>query len=86
MMNLDWLNEKIPYLYKSNWIYKIICFLLFRPKKKLSYKEYIMILYGINRHKLGDAEAKEKAIIKALDVYKYHHEGLLPDTKEDDEQ
>lgn len=45
-----------------------------------------MILYGINRHKLGDAEAKEKAIIKALDVYKYHHEGLLPDTKEDDEQ
>lgn len=79
-MNLDWMNETIPYLENGNWLYKIICFLLFRRKKKLSYKEYMMLLYGLNRKALGEGRSKERAIIKALDVYKGLHGGEMPPT------
>ena len=72
------MNERIPRLERGNWIYYIICFLLFRAKKKLTYKEYMMILYGVNKKKLGEQEAKEKAIIRTIEVYKYLHEGSTP--------
>lgn len=88
-MNLDWMNEAIPNLERGNWMYSIICFLMGRRKKKLTYKEYMMLLYGLNRKKLGEDESIKKATIRSLDIYKYHHNGNLPETadiKKDDEQ
>ena len=76
---ISWIEEKIPYLPNGNWLYKVVCFVLFKRKKKLSYKEYMMLLYEINRKKIGEDLAKEKAIIKALDIYKGLHEGKLPE-------
>ena len=82
-MDLEWMNETLPNLKHGNWMYSIICFLIGRRKKKLSYKEYMMLLYELNRKKLGEKESKENAIIRALDLYKYHHNGNLPEMAED---
>lgn len=88
-MNLEWMNEPIPNIEKGNWMYSIICFLMGRRKKKLTYREYMMLLYELNRKKLGENESNKRAIIRSLDIYKYHHNGNLPETadnNEDDEQ
>lgn len=60
-----------------------------RRKKKLTYKEYMMLSYGLNRKKLGEHESKKRAINKVLELYKYHHNGEPPEMtelEEDDEQ
>lgn len=78
VMNLAWMDEKIPRLWRGNWMYNIVCFLLFKRKTKLSYREYMMLLYGINKRKLGEDKARQLSITQALEVYKSLHEGNLP--------
>ena len=39
-----------------------------------------MLLYGLNRKALGEDKSKERAIIKALDVYKGLHGREMPPT------
>lgn len=73
-----WLNEKIPFLKKSNWLYKFVCVCMGKSNKKLSYKEMYLLLYGLNRSKVGEKKAKEKAMYKILDIYKFHHSNQLP--------
>ena len=46
--NLKWMEEKIEKLPNNNWWYKLICFLLFRRKTKLTFKELYMILENVN--------------------------------------
>lgn len=75
----DWLNETIPCLKDGNWLYKIVCFCLGRRKKKLSYKEMYMLLYGLNRNKIGNGKAKEEALKRILVIYKSHHNNRLPE-------
>lgn len=83
-MNLDWINEEIPKLPRGNWLYKIMCFMLL--KKRLTYKEYMMVMYEMNKKVLGDHRAKEKSINRAMEIYKWLN-GKLPDMgEEDDEQ
>lgn len=83
-MNLDWINEKIPKLPRGNWLYKVMCFMLM--KKRLSYKEYMMVMYEVNKGKLGEEKAKEKSVNRAIEIYKQLN-GKMPDMgKEDDGQ
>lgn len=78
MHNLElWLKEEIPYIKNSNWLYKIVCF--FKGKRKLTYEEMFLILYGINKGHLGEKEAKRKALERILIIYKEHHNNKLPD-------
>jgi len=89
MMDLNWMNERLPSLERGSWIYNAVCFLIGRRKKKLTYKEYMMVLYGLNRDALGEHKARERAINKVLELYKYHHNGELPEMaelEENDEQ
>lgn len=76
-MNLDWMNERIPRMPKANWFYKFICFITFRARRKLSYKEYILITSELNRKTLGEHEAKREALNKAIELYKWLN-GKLP--------
>lgn len=85
-MNLDWIEEKIPRVNRGNWIYNLVCFLLAKRKRKLSYKEYMMILFELNKNNLGEDKAKEKSIMKAIEVYKYNHNGMLPDMGDDENE
>lgn len=73
-----WLDEKIPYLKDGDKLYRIVCFCLGKRKKKMSYKEMYLFLYGLNKGKLGEKPAKEKALFRILEIYKSHHDNNLP--------
>lgn len=66
----EWLNEKIIKIPHYNWLYQIICFLMFRGRRKLSYKDLFLLIYGTNRTKMMDKEAKEYALYKIVEMYK----------------
>lgn len=77
--NVEWLNEKIPYLDHANWLYKIICFLMGRIKHKLTYWEMYLILYGTNRGKrFSEEDAKRLSMLRTIEIYKFHHNNKLP--------
>lgn len=84
-MNLEWMNERIPRMRKGNWLYNLICFVCGRRKQKLTYKEYMMITYDLNKKKLGDREAKEASVNKALEIYMWLNK-KLPDLGEKDDE
>ena len=66
----EWLNEKVVKTPYYNWIYQTVCFLMLRWKRKLTYKDLFLLLYGVNRNKMGDKEAKEFALYKIVEIYK----------------
>ena len=72
----EWFNEPIDKLKSGNWLYRFVCFFLF--KKKLTYKEMYLMLYGINRKKLGETKSKEKAMLRIIQIYKDLHNNNLP--------
>ena len=75
---LAWMNEKIQSVEHSNWLYKLCCFFLGKRKEKLTYEEMFLLLYGLNRNKLGDYKAKFQAMNQILKIYKYQN-NKLPD-------
>lgn len=73
------MEERIPFLVKSNWLYQIICFFMGKRKKKLSYKDMYILLYGLNRNNIkNEKEAKELSMLKVLEIYKSLHNNKLP--------
>ena len=80
MIDLAWMEEKIPKLPRGNWLYKTLCLLTFR--KNLSYKEYYMIILEVNKKKIGEQLSKEKAIRRTLSLYKELN-GKYPENYDD---
>lgn len=66
----EWLNETVVSVPYYNWLYKIVCFLFGKRKKKMTYQELFLLLYGLNRNKVGDKKAKEMALYKIVEFYK----------------
>ena len=79
---MKWMDEKVPHIESGNWLYNIICFMTGKRKEKMSYKEIYAFMYELNRKKLGEDESIKKATIRSLDIYKYHHNGNLPEMAE----
>lgn len=75
---MEWFEEKIEYIEGDKFLYKLVCFCLKGPKKRLSYKELYLLLYGLNRRKLGNKKAKEMAIKRIVEIYKSHHDNNEP--------
>lgn len=75
---MEWFNEKIEYIKDDKFLYKLVCFFLKGPKKRLSYKELYLLLYGLNRQKLGEYNARKKAMGKIIEIYKTHHNNNEP--------
>lgn len=69
-MEMMWLNEKIESLPKNNGLYKFVC--TFLGKKKLSYKQMYLLLFNLNKSKLGTDNAKKMAFSEILNVYKHN--------------
>ena len=69
-ISTEWLEETIEKVNNINWLYKLICFLLFKRKKKLTYKEMYLLLYGLNRRNIGDKEAKQLSMERIIKIYK----------------
>lgn len=74
---LDWFNEKIERVNGSNWLYRFMCFCLCR--KRLTYKQLFLILYGLNKRRFGEKTAKYLALARILEIYKSLHDNKLPD-------
>ena len=56
---MEWLNEKVESLPNGNKLYKIICFLLGKRKKKMNYKEIYLIVQRLNEKRLGKEKSYE---------------------------
>ena len=50
----------------------------------MSYKQYYLMLCHLNEKTLGLEEAKKAALIRVLELYKYLHDGNLPEGVEKD--
>lgn len=79
--DLSWMDERIERVEHSNWLYKFCCFFLFRARKKLSYNEMFVLLYGLNRKLLGHDDARKYAMAQVVDIYKYLNNNKLPNMK-----
>lgn len=75
---MDWFDEKIEYIEGDKFLYKLVCFCLKGPKKRLSYKELYLLLFGLNKRNLGEKKAKIKAMNKIIEIYKTHHDNNEP--------
>ena len=82
---MDWFDELVPRIESGNWLYNFICFCVGKRKQKLSYKEIYMILVELNRNALGLEKAKKASIIRVLNIYKYLHDGKLPEGVENED-
>ena len=45
---MEWFDEKVERVKDDKFLYKFICFFLGGPKKRLSYKELFILIYGLN--------------------------------------
>lgn len=72
-----WMMESIPDIKGSSKLYKFICFL--NKRRKFSYQDYYLLLLALNKNKLGENAAKEKALNRVLDIYQDFHDGKMPD-------
>ena len=70
---MNWLEETVESVEHSNWLYKACCWFLLKPKKKLTYSELFMILYGLNKKALGYEDAKKFAFKQLIEVYKWNN-------------
>lgn len=75
---MEWFDEKIERIKDDKFLYKFICFFLGGPKKRLSYKELFVLIYGLNRRKLGEEKSKKLAMNRILKIYKDLHNNNLP--------
>jgi len=73
-----WFDEKIEYIKNDRFLYKVICFILGGPRKRLTYKELYLFLFSLNKRRIGERNAKIKAIDKIIEIYKSHHDNNEP--------
>lgn len=71
---IAWTKEVIEKVPTKQWIYRIACFFL--GKKKLTYQEMFMLLYGVNKKGVGEKAAKEFATQQIIGIYEYNNNKL----------
>ena len=81
--DLSWMEGTVESVPSMNWLYRICCILLFR--KRMTYNELFMLLYGINKRALGEQDAKILAMNQVLKTYKHLNNNKLPERKYEDE-
>lgn len=75
--DFDWMNERVERTIEGNWLYRLLCFVTFRRKQKMTYKELYLTLRTINEKKLGQERADRLSLKKVIEIYKYN-KGTLP--------
>lgn len=71
--NFKWFNEKVESVEHANWLYKLCCLFLFKPREKLTYGELFMIYYGLNQKALGVEKAKAFSFLQLIKTYKWNN-------------
>jgi hypothetical protein len=77
------MDETIYSVPNGNWLYRFCCFFLFKAKKKLTYNEMYLLLYGLHRRKLGEDLAKRFAFERILAIYQHQNNNKLPNINEE---
>lgn len=67
--DIRWMDEPANGIGAPGWLKFLVRLFVTRKRKSITYKEYFLILYGLNRGKLGDRTAKERAMRKILEIY-----------------
>ncbi len=80
-IDLSWMDDKVTRVVRNNWLYKICCWFLGKKETKMTYKEIYLLIYGLNRKRLGEEQSKTYALVKTLSIYKNLHNNNLPKTK-----
>lgn len=78
---MEWFDEKIEYIDGDRFLYKIVCFFLGGFKKRLTYKELYILLYHLNKHKLGEEKSKKKSMQRILKIYSHFHNNEIPNVE-----
>ena len=79
---MEWFDEKIEYIDGDKFLYKLVCFFLGGFKKRLTYKELYILLYQLNKHKLGEKKYKKKSMQRILKIYSHFHNNEIPNVEE----
>jgi hypothetical protein len=78
MTDNTWMHETIPYLPDGNLVYRAVCFILGRRKKKLSYQEMYLLLKEVNKDGYTEEECQQKAMERIIKIYKHFHNNNVP--------
>lgn len=73
MYSVEWMKEKLERIPRHNWFYNFICFIMGKRKSKLTYLDLFLFVYGLNRDKIGEKEAKELAIKTTISIYEFNN-------------
>lgn len=79
---LKWMEEKVTKINGHNFFYHFVCFFLFRLRRKITYNDLFILYYGLHRNKMGEDNAKKKALQTVLKIYKENN-GNYPDEYEE---
>jgi hypothetical protein len=82
-LNLSWWEEKVEKVPSKNWLYKIVCFLLF--KKRMTYKELYLFYLEINNGNQADEKVKpikKRCLEEILNVYHFNNKQLPKEMEE----
>ena len=71
-MNLSWMDKKVESVPVKNNLYRFICFISFRRKRKFTFKELFLIIRNLNS-KFGEAQSFNLAMYKILKIYKHQY-------------
>ena len=72
--DVAWTTETVDKLPAGRWLYRLLCFFL--RKKKLTYQDMFLIVFGLQKRKVGEKKAKEIAIQSMIGLYEYNNEKL----------
>ena len=78
-LKLSWLHERVDSVPKGNWLYRLICTVFFRRKRKFTYLELYAMLWRINKGKLGDDMAKKFALSRIIQMYRHLNNNQNPE-------
>lgn len=70
--NLSWMEEKVERVPVKNNLYRFLCFISFRMKRKFTFKELFLIIRKLNC-KYGEHNSFNIAMYKILNLYKYQN-------------
>lgn len=78
--DVSWMEERVDSVPYRNGLYKFCCFMLGRAKKKMTYNDIFVLLYGLHKRKAGSDEAKRLALQEVVGIYE-HLNNKLPEMK-----
>ena len=74
--DVKWFADTVENVPHGKTFFRICCRFLAGMGKKLTYKQLFMVLYGINKPRIGDEKERWYAINQILKTYKFNNNKL----------